>query len=418
MEVVYSHCAGLDIHKKTVVACRITRNPAGHRESETQTFGTMTGALEELLAWLQAGGVTHVAMESTGAYWRPVYNMLEGAFDLVLVNPAHIKNVPGRKTDVKDAEWIAQLLEVGLLKGSFVPEPEQRDLRDLTRERANLVRERASVVNRIQKILETANIKLGSVASNVCGASGMAMLRAMVHGEEDPEVLAALARGRLRDKEADLRQALVGRLRPHHLIVLSVLLEQVEGFDAGIQTLTDAIEEYSRPFEQAVQLLDTIPGIGRPLAETILSEIGTDMSRFPTAGHLSAWGGVAPGNNQSGGRSLSGRSRNGCPALKKALVQAAHAAARQADTYLSAQYHRLAARRGKKRAILAVAHTILVDIYHMLQRNEPYHEHGGDYFDQRQPEALHRRLAKRAAKIGYALTPLAPPPSNPPRGFS
>lgn len=418
MEVVYRHCAGLDVHKKTVVACRVTRDPAGQRVSETRTFGTMTSTLQEMSDWLGEGDVTHVAMESTGSYWRPVYNMLEGRFTLLLVNPAHIKNVPGRKTDVKDAEWIAQLLEVGLLKGSFVPEPEQRDLRDLTRERANLVRERANVVNRIQKILETANIKLGSVASNVCGVSGTAMLQAIVHGEDDPNVLASLAKGRLRSTDEELRQALVGRLRPHHLILLSVLLEQVEGFDAGIRKLSDAIEEFERPFEPAVQLLDTIPGIGRPLAETILSEIGTDMSRFPTAAHLSAWAGVAPGNNQSAGRVLSSRSRKGCPALKKALVQAAHSAARKADTYLSAQYHRLAARRGKKRAIMAVAHTILVDIYYMLKRQEPYQEHGGDYFDTRKPDALFKRLNRHAANIGYTLTPLAPPPSPTPGGFS
>ena len=418
MEVVYSHCAGLDVHKKTVVACRITRNPAGSRESQTQTFGTMTAELERLSHWLCEGGVTHVAMESTGAYWRPVYNILEGAFTLLLVNPAHIKNVPGRKTDVKDAEWIAGLLEVGLLKGSFVPEAEQRDLRDLTRERANLVRERASVVNRIQKILETANIKLGSVAANVCGVSGTAMLKAIVQGEEDPEVLASLARGRLKDKEEDLRAALVGRLRPSHLILLNVLLQQVEGFDAGIGTLNDAIKEFGRPFEEALDLLDTIPGIGRPLAEVVVSEIGTDMSRFPTPGHLCAWAGVAPGNNQSGGRILSSRSRKGCPALKKALVQAAHAAVRKPDIYPSAQYHRLAARRGKKRAILAVAHTILVDIYYMLQRKEPYQEHGGDYFDKRQPEALLKRLTRQAERIGYVLTPNNPTSYAGTAGFS
>jgi transposase len=278
-EILHSHCAGLDVHKKTVVACRVSRDDAGCRVQETRTFATMTNDLREMAAWLVEGSATHVAMESTGSYWRPVYNVLEGSFELIVVNPQHVRNLVGRKTDVKDAELIAKLLEHGLLRGSFIPAPEQRDLRDLTRERDNLVRERATVANRIQRVLEAANIKLASVATDVLGASGRAMLRSIVEGEEDPEVLARCARGRLREKDSDLREALTGRLRPQHLIVLTVLLRQVDSLDAGIATLSEAIEEFERPFEEAVQLVDTIPGVAKRLSQTIVSEIGDDMSR-------------------------------------------------------------------------------------------------------------------------------------------
>lgn len=404
-EILHSQCAGLDIHKKTVVACRVIRDDDGVRIQETRTFSTMTNALRELSAWLLEGGVTHVAMESTGSYWRPVYNVLEGSFELIVVNPQHVRNLVGRKTDVKDAELIAKLLEHGLLRGSFIPTPEQRDLRDLTRERDNLVRERATVANRIQRVLEAANIKLASVATDVLGASGRAMLRAIVEGEENPEALASLARGRLREKDADLREALAGLVRPQHLIVLNVLLRQVDSLEIGIATLSDAIEEFERPFEQAIQLVDTIPGVAKRLAETIVGEIGDDMSRFPTAAHLAAWAGVAPGNNVSGGRRLSSKTRKGCPALQKALVQAAHSAARASDSYLGAQYHRLAPRRGNKRAIVAVAHSIIVDVYYILLRHEPYHDHGGSYFDHLNSEARLRRLNREAARLGMVVTP-------------
>ena len=404
-EILHSHCAGLDVHKKTVVACRVSRDDAGCRVQETRTFATMTNDLREMAAWLVEGSATHVAMESTGSYWRPVYNVLEGSFELIVVNPQHVRNLVGRKTDVKDAELIAKLLEHGLLRGSFIPAPEQRDLRDLTRERDNLVRERATVANRIQRVLEAANIKLASVATDVLGASGRAMLRSIVEGEEDPEVLARCARGRLREKDSDLREALTGRLRPQHLIVLTVLLRQVDSLDAGIATLSEAIEEFERPFEEAVQLVDTIPGVAKRLSQTIVSEIGDDMSRFPSAAHLAAWAGVAPGNNVSGGRRLSGKTRKGCPALQKALVQAAHSAARQPNTYLSAQYHRLAPRRGNKRAIVAVAHSIIVDVYYILQRHTPYHELGANYFYQLNKDARLRRLDREATRLGMVVIP-------------
>jgi len=413
MNILYTHCAGLDVHKKNVVACRIYRDENGKRRMQVRTFSTMTAGLLELADWLQEVGVTHVAMESTGEYWRPVYNILEGLFEpshLLLVNARHIKNVPGRKTDVNDATWIAELLEHGLLRPSFVPPIEQRDLRDLTRHRGNFVRERATLVNRLQKVLEGANIKLGDVASDVSGVSGRAMLGAIIQGSTDPVALASLAKGRLRNKSEQLEQALRGRIRPHHRLLLKELLRQIESLEASITELDAAIVafcEQQGPFAEAVGLLDSIPGVARPTAEHIISEIGPDMSRFPSAAHLCAWAGVAPGNHESAGKRLSGRTRHGNPALRKALVQAAHAAAKCRQSYLSSQYHRLAGRRGKKRAILAVAHSILKSIYHMLARKQKYEDLGADYLDKRAPEATVKRLTGRLERMGYDVS-LAP----------
>jgi len=404
MDVVYKSCAGLDVHKEVVVAALIVLDALGRGYKETRTFGTMSIDLLALSDWLQSHGVTHVAMESTGEYWKPVYNILENNFELLLINAQHIKAVPGRKTDVNDAEWIADLLRHGLLRASFVPPVGQRELRELTRYRSTFVRARATLVNRLQKVLESANIKLASVATDVMGLSGRAMLEAIIAGQAQPEEMAELAKGRMREKRAELAKALSGRVKAHHRFVLAELLCQIDSLDETIGRFNEQIEEYCRPFEQAVVLLDTIPGVARETAEVIVAEIGVGMSRFPSANHLAAWAGVAPGNHESAGKRYSGRMRQGNQALKTALTQAAHAAAHTKDTYLAAQAHHLTGRRGKKRAIMAVAHSILVIGYHLIQRQEPYRELGGNYFDQQRPEATAKRLVKRLERLGYQVS--------------
>jgi transposase len=403
MDVVHSYCAGLDVHKKTVVAAIIVPG-----KKETRTFETMTADLLALSDWLMTVGVTHVAMESTGEYWKPVFNILENNFEeVLLVNAHHIKSVPGRKTDVKDADWIADLLRHGLLKASFIPPVGQRELRELTRYRSTFVQEKATLVNRIQKVLESANIKLASVASNVVGVSGRAMLAALIEGQSSPSEMAELSKGRLREKREQLVKALEGQVKAHHRFVLTELLCQVDSLDETIARFDEQIEDYCRPFEEVVELLDTIPGVARQTAEIIVSEIGVDMSRFESAHHLAAWAGLAPGNHESAGKRLSGKKRRGNKALGVALNQAAHAAAHMKNTYLSAQYHRLAGRRGQKKAIVAVAHSILVISYHIIKRKEPYRELGGDYFDKRRPEVTAKRLMKRLEQLGFnvALEP-------------
>jgi transposase len=409
MDVLYTHCAGLDVHKKTVVACVIIPAPTGGWHKETRTFNTMTSDLLTLSDWLESLAVTHVALESTGEYWKPVFNILESGFEVLLANAQHIKAVPGRKTDVNDAEWIADLLQHGLLRASFIPPVAQRDLRDLTRHRSNFVRERANLVNRLQKTLEGANIKLASVASNVVGVSGRAILGALVAGQTDPAILAELSRGQLRNKREQLAQALTGRVKPHHRFVLSELLCQIDSLDETIAHFDAEIEKYCAPFEEAVVLLDTIPGIARASAEMIVAEIGSDMSRFPSANHLAAWAGLAPGHNESAGKRRYAKTRQGNRVLKTGLVQAAHAVIHTKGNYLSAQYHRLAARRGKKTAVIAVAHSILVIAYYMLNRHEPYHDIGGNYFDELKPETTAKRLAKRIERLGYQIVLQAPP---------
>lgn len=404
MDVVHTHCAGLDVHKKTVVASVIVPDGKTGLQKETRTFGTMTSDLLALSDWLMGYGVTHVAMESTGEYWKPVFNILENNFEVLLVNAQHIKAVPGRKTDVKDSEWIAELLRHGLLKASFVPPLGQRELRELTRYRSTFVRERATLVNRVQKVLESANIKLASVATDVMGVSGRAMLEALIEGQASPAEMAELAQKRMREKRELLAKALEGCVKPHHRFVLTELLCQIDHLDETIDRFNQQVEEYCRPFEEAVALLDTIPGVGREVAEVIVSEIGTDMDRFPSADHLASWSGVAPGNNESAGKRRSGKTTKGNKALCSALNQAAHAAARTKNTYLSAQYRRLAARRGKKKAIVALEHTILVIAYHLIKRHEPYCELGGDYFDKRRPEATAKHLVKRLEQLGYSVS--------------
>lgn len=430
MEVLYQSCAGLDVHKKTVVACRMRAQ--GKRE--TRTFGTTTPELLELGDWLAEWGVTHVAMESTGDYWRPIYNLLEGQFELLVVNARHVKQVPGRKTDVKDAEWLADLLRHGLLKASYVPGREQRALRDLTRYRIKLVQQRAQLINRVQKVLEDANIKLASVAKNVLGVSGRAMLEALLAGESDGTVLAKLARGRLKAKEPALIQALTGHMQAHHRFLLSeqldlfdFLSQQIEELDSKItqqmhemdeqptevsddggasggKPETDPGVESPLTHEESIALLDTIPGVNRATAEVMVAEMGLDMSRFPTAKHLASWAGIAPGNNESAGKRYSGKTGKGNRRLRTTLTQAAWAASHTKDTYFNAQYHRLAARRGKKRAIVAVGHSILVAAYHMLVRRQPYQELGHQYFDQRQQQSTARHLLRRLEKLGIEVT--------------
>lgn len=404
MRIVHDKVVGLDVHKKVVVAAIIVKQEDGSWLEEKRTFGTMTGDLLGLSDWLLLHGVTHVAMESTGEYWKPVFNILENNFEVMVVNAQHISKVPGRKTDQSDAQWIAELLQYGLLKASFIPPVGQRELRELTRYRSSFVRERATLVNRVQKVLESANIKLSSVASDVMGVSGRAMLAALIAGNATPEEMAELAKGRLREKHDQLAKALEGRVKAHHRFVLTELLCQIDSLEETLARFDQEIEAYCRPFEAVVELLDTIPGVGREAAEIIVSEIGSDMSHFPSADHLASWAGVAPGNNESAGKRRSGRTRKGNQALRAVLNQVAHAAAKTKNTYFSAQYHRLAGRRGAKKAIVAVAHSILVVAYHLIERNEPYKELGSDYFDKRNVETTAKRLTKRLENLGFQVS--------------
>lgn len=408
MEVVYSKCAGLDVHKETVVACVIIREGTKPRK-EIRTFLTMTKDLMVMHDWLQASGVTHVAMESTGVYWKPIFNLLEGNFEVLLVNAAHMKAVPGRKTDVKDAEWIADLLSHGLLKASFIPPQDIRDLRDLTRYRKSLTDERVREANRLQKLLETANIKLSSVATDVMGVSGRAMLEALLAGNTDPEVLADLAKGKLRKKLALLREALNGRFRPHHQFMLGQILAHLDYLDEAIEQLSQEVEDYIAPFFQEIQLLDTIPGVDRKIAEAIVAEIGVDMSHFPSSRHLASWAGVCPGNNESAGKHKSGKTRKGDRWLKRYLIEASFAISHTKNNYLSALYHRLARRRGIKKAIMAVAHAIIVIAYNIIAQKLPYHEFGADYFDRLNESYIKHSFIKRLESLGYEVTlkPLA-----------
>jgi transposase len=403
MDLLYRCCAGLDVHKKTVVACVRRIDAASKVHQEVRTFGTMTCNLLALSDWLVEQGVEQVAMESTGVYWKPVFNILESRLAVMLVNAQHIKQVPGRKTDVKDCQWIAQLLQHGLLKASFVPPPPLRELRDLTRQRAQLVAEKATAANRIQKVLEDANIKLASVATDVLGVSGRDMLEAIIAGEEDAEKLANKARRRLRNKIPELQTALHGRVTAHHRFQLRILMDHVKHLEDLIGRLGIRIEEVLAPFAEAAERLTTIPGVDQRTAETVIAEIGTDMKQFATAEHLASWAGMCPGNNESAGKRRSGRTTKGSRWLRQVLTQAAWAASHTKDTYLSAQYRRLAARRGKKRALIALGHTLLVVIYHLLKDGTTYHELGGDFLERLEPERLTRQLIHRLEKLGHKV---------------
>jgi transposase len=411
MQILHASCCGLDVHKKRIVACVMTFDALGQRQREIRTFGTMTEDLLALADWLTTVGCTHVAMESTGVYWKPVFNLLEGLFELLVVNAQHVKAVPGRKTDVKDAEWLADLLQHGLLRPSFVPPTAQRELRDLTRHRSTLVADRARIVNRLQKVLEDANIKLAAVASDIAGVSARAMLQGLLEGETDVQALAELAKGRMRNKRALLEQALAGRLRPHHAFLITEHLSHLDYLDEAITHFTDELKERLKEAEADVELLDTIPGISHRAAEVLLAEIGRDMSRFPSAKHLASWAGICPGNHESAGKRKSGKTRKGSVWLRQVLIEAAHGAAHAKQTYLGALYRRIQARRGTKKALVAVAHAILVIVYHVLSRKEPYRDLGANYFDERDRQAVQRRLVRRLEHLGYQvqIQPVPPP---------
>ena len=428
MRILYERVGGLDAHKKTVVACRMRVTADKRVEWEIKTFGTMTADLLKLHDWLSEWGVEQVAIESTADYWKPIFNILEDEFEVVLVNAQHVKKVPGRKTDASDAEWLAELMLHGLLKASFIPAKPQRELRELTRYRTTVVRERARIINRVEKLLESTNIKLSSVVTDVMGVSAKAMLTELAAGGTDPQALAELAKGRLRNKLADLEAALTGTVAEHQRFILAQQLSHIDFLDGQIEALSQQISQHlqqmaSPPltddddstgssvsdtddavsWSQAVELLDTIPGVDQRTAEVILAEIGLDMSQFPTADDLASWAGFAPGNHQSGGKRYSGRTTKGNRPIGAALTQAAWAASRTKDTWLKARYHRLVPRRGKKRAIVAIGRSILVSIWHMLSRWEPYQELGSDYYDQRRKDSKVSYLTKQLTRLGFVV---------------
>jgi transposase len=409
MDILYPYCCGLDIHKRSLTACLIVPDANGRSRKEVRTFGTMTDDLLALSDWLGAAGCTHVAMESTGVYWKPIHNLLEDSFRLLLVNAQHIKAVPGRKTDARDCEWIADLLQHGLLRGSFVPAREHRELRELVRYRTALVRERADEANRLQKTLEGANIKLASVATDIMGKSGREIFTALIDGTTDPATLAALAKGRLREKQEELTRALHGRIAPHQRFLLVEQLGHIDALAEMIDRVSAEIAARMEPFAPQLAALDTIPGVSQRVAEILIAEIGTQMAQFPSAHHLASWAGMCPGNNESAGKRRSGKTRKGSPWLRAILVEAARAAAHTKGAYLSAQYHRLAKRRGGKKAAVAVGHTILVIAYHLLRDGTTYTDLGGNYFDGRDRQAVERGLVRRLEGLGYkvSLEPIA-----------
>jgi transposase len=403
METVFERCCGLDVHKATVVACVWLRDRTGKVHKEIQTFGTMTEDLLVLHDWLKAHEVTHVAMESTGVFWKPIYNLLEDGFEVLLVNAAHIKRVPGRKTDVSDCEWIADLLAHGLLKGSFIPPKPIRELRDLTRYRKSLIDERVREVNRLHKLLQSANIKLSSVASDVMGLSGRRMLEALLKGNTDPSVLADLARGKLRQKLPELRKALQGRFSAHHRFLLEHILGHLDFLDEAIEKISQEVAMRTTPFQELIRFMDTIPGVDRKTAEGIIAEIGIDMERFPTHGNLASWCGLCPGNNESAGKRKRGKTRKGDMWLRRYAIEMALAASRSKGTYLNALYHRFARRKGHKKAVVAVAHAMVVIIYHLLKDGVPYQELGPDYFDKLNVTQIKRHHVRRLETLGFKV---------------
>ena len=403
MEVLYERCAGLDIHKRSIVACVIVPGAGKQPAKQIRSFGTMSRDLLALGDWLSEQQVSHVGMEATGSFWQPIYNLLEDRFELLLANARHIKAVPGRKTDVHDSEWIADLLRHGLLRASFVPPRAQRELRELTRYRTSLIHERTRVVQRLQKTLEGANVKLGSVATDILGKSGRDMLESLVGGTTDAKVLADLAQGKLRSKLAELEQALTGRFGSHQRFLVAQQLAHIDFLDETIARLSVEVAERLRPVDEQIERLDGIPGVGRRTAEVLLAEIGTDMARFPNAAHLSSWAGMCPGNEESAGKRLSSKTRKGNSWLRVALIEAAQAAARKKDSYLSAQFRRLTARRGRKKAAVAVGHSILVIAWWLLTRPDLYQDLGSTYFDDRDRTRVERRLVHRLEGLGYTV---------------
>ncbi len=403
-DIVYGQCCGLDVHKDTIAACVRWTEATGESRKETRVFGTTTQELRNLAAWMLEHQVRQVAMESTGVYWKPVWNVLEqGPFEVKLANSQHIRNLPGRKTDRKDGEWIAKLLQHDLVPASYVPPTPIRELRDLSRSRTKLVQEHGAVTNRVQGILEDGNIKLASVATDILGRSGRAMLEAMINGESNPAQLAELAKTSLRRKIPQLRLALEGCLNDHHRFWLRQMMDHLEFLEGKIFVLEEEMYRRSQPYDEAITLWITIPGIRRLLATTLVAEIGVNMDQFPSAAHLASWAGLCPGNNESGGKRKSGRTRKGNAWLRRALCEAAWAASHTKNTYLAAQFKRLAARRGVKRATMAVAHTILVIAYHMLKNRCAYQELGGDYFDRLRGDGLKRYYIKRLKQLGVTV---------------
>lgn len=445
MEILYERCAGVDVHKKNVKTCFTCPGEGGKRKKETRTYPTMTQNLLQMRDWLKEQGCTHIAMEATGVYWKPIYNLLEGDFEILVVNAHHIKTVPGRKTDVKDAEWIAELLSHGLLTSSFIPSAPQRELRDLTRYRTKLVEERTREINRLQKTLEDTNLKLGDVVSDVMGKAAQMILHAVVDGETDPVRLAALAVGRVRASQEALERALTGKVTAHHRFMLGEHLTQIEHLDEAIGRVSEEIARRFTPpepptedgneepdslsqtarathepppssgkpaplsWQQAVEIIDRITGISERLAQGLLAEIGINMDQFPSAKHLASWVGMCPGNHESAGKRLSGKTRKGNPYARQLLIQAAHAASHSKNTYLAAQYHRIASRRGPKKAAVAVGHSILVIIYYLLRDQGVYQDLGGNYFNEHDQQMIQKQLVRRLERMGYQveLQPLA-----------
>lgn len=410
MDVIVDRCAGLDVHKDTVMAAVRSPDGVGGRAEVVREFSTFTADLVSLGDWLVAERVTQVVIEATGVYWRPVWHVLEerGRYELMLVNPRHVRNLPGRKTDAGDASWLAQLLECGLLRGSFIATKEMARLRDLTRYRTKLIQERTREIQRVQKLLEDANVKLDSVISDVMGKSAREMLDALIAGEADVEAMAQMARTRMRAKIPELRLALDGRFDDHHRLMLSMHLEHIDHLSAMVAGLDSKVDELMGPFDEGATRLLSIPGLGKRTVETIVAEIGVDMSRFPTPGHLASWAGLCPGNDESAGKRRSGRARKGNEALRTAMCEAAWAASHTRDTYLSAQYRRFKRRMGTKsegKAIFAVAHTMIVIVWHLLHDNTSYTELGSDYFDRRNDaDARRRYLIRELEKLGSTVT--------------
>lgn len=404
MDILIACCAGLDVHKDSVEVCVRELQAGSKVRQQTRHWRTTTRDLVELAEWLKGEGVTHVAMESTGVYWKPIFNVLESNFEVLLVNARMIKHVPGRKTDVADCQWIAQLLQHGLLKGSFIPPRWQRELRDLTRQRAQLTDECSRITNRIQKVLEDANVKLSSVATDVVGVSGRLILKAIIAGQDNPVELAELAQRRLRNKIPQLQEALYGKLSEHHRWMLRLLLDQLQTTEQLIARLDERIGQLTRSQQPVLEKLDAIPGIDRRVAEVLMAEIGPDMTPFPTDAHLASWAGLCPGNNESAGKKKSGKTTKGSRWLRQALVQAAWAASRKKDSYFYAHARTLMHRRGRKRGLVAVAHSLLLVIYHMLKRNTDYRDLGCDFLDRTRQHYLVRFHVKRLQQLGLDVT--------------